>query len=166
MERAVSSWCPRPNPERRMQLHLDASMRNDLDSILSAAEKVMDRARTAYNAGTVTQQQVDCVWHLRNDLGQLLAKFSDGASFTGSDYQVAALGAMRCYEQMADDWLEAVWCDDGHGVDEVTKVAPGRYVVSRVLETIDGAYVRNSITCNNPAVAAVLLDQWEDAREA
>ena len=140
-------------PEGTMQL--DHAMSESLDKILTAASAVMDEVHAAYADGRLTATQVECVAHLRNDLGQLLAKLGDGSEFTGDIYQQNALGALRCYEEMAHSWLTAVYAAVVR--DEWQRIGPGHYLVTRTRETADGIVYRRA-TCTNPAVATRQFD--------
>lgn len=144
-------------------MQLDADMSDSLKSILRSAAALLDEAHDAYQAGNLTGPQIESVFHLRNDLGQLLARFSDGKAWTGTDG--AALNAMRCYEQMAESWLCAVYATVEPHRDDVRRLPSGRYVVTRTRETPTGV-ISNTITCTNPAVATLQLDLWDAAREA
>lgn len=144
-----------------MLLQLDAEMSDSIDKILHAAATLLRRAHKSYRDGDLTGDEITAVLELRDDLGQLIAKLSDG-TFDASEIQAAAVDAARQYEQMADDWLAAVYATAEAAHDEITRVGPGRYVVTR---TVGG--VTNSIPCTNPAVATKHLDQWElAAKEA
>lgn len=138
-------------------LQLDAAMADSIDKILRAAGTLLRKAHASYQDGDLTGDQITAVLGLRDDLGKLLAKMSD-SNFSPCDRQAAAVETLRCYEQMANDWIAAVYATAEVSHDEVRRVSPGRYVVTR---TVDG--VANSIQCTNPAVATKRLDQWEQA---
>ena len=141
-------------------LQLDADMSDSLDRILFAAAAVLKDAHNAYEAGRLTPGQIECVHHLRNDLGQLIARFSDGHGFTGCGYQDAAIGTMRSYEQMADAWLAAVYGSVGAlPRDEWKRIKPGRYLVTRTRDTAAGAVMMRSASLPGSPSSAISI--WD-----
>jgi hypothetical protein len=143
-------------------MQLDRVMTDCLDSILHSASALLTEVHAAYQNGEVTASQIECVFHLRDDLGQLLAKFGDGPAFRMPP-GASTMNAMRNYEQMADAWLSAIYaaaCDVP--LDECETVKPGLYRVTRKRQTAQG-FLLNQIACANPAVARRRLDEWEAA---
>jgi len=150
-------------PSNRLDAMLiDAAMVRDLDRIISAAKTVLDEAHAAYAESRLTPAQIECVFHLRDDLAQILAKLEDGPDFTSNRYQRAAIGAMRCYEEMAHSWLSAVYaCAPSAPRDEWKRMLGGRYIVTRTRETAHGGIAYRQTTCVNPAVASRHFDELD-----
>jgi hypothetical protein len=74
---------------------------------------------------------------------------------------------MRCYEEMAHNWLAAVYaCAAAAPIDNWKRNADGRYVVTRTRETPEGGTVFRQTTCVNPAVASRHFDALDAATEA
>lgn len=144
-----------------MALQLDSDMSDSLDKILEAAGRVLNEVHAAYHDGVVTESQIDTISHLRLDLGQLLAKFSDGPAFATSNEATVEL--MRAYEEMADSWLRAVGIAAGLvPVDEWERTGNGDYLVTRTRQTAAGSVMRKTVA-QNPAVAFRDFDEAEDA---
>lgn len=144
-----------------MHLQLDADMSESLHRILVAAGAVLHQAQAAYKSGQLIPGQIESVFHLRNDLGQLIARFADGYGFTGQPIDYAAINAMRSYEEAADAWLTAVYATVGAVRDGWKRTGPGRYEVTRTMTTADGGTVFRRATCTNPAVATRQFDRLD-----
>lgn len=142
-----------------MLQHLDHGMTHDLNRILDAARAVLDEARNSYSNGKLTPGQIESVYHLRNDLGELLARFGDGRGYgTTSNTQ---LGAMRDYEEIANAWLAAVYATTtAIPRDEWERVRPGFYVVTRTHNTHGRTTFRRA-ECVNPAFALAAFDKLD-----
>jgi hypothetical protein len=79
---------------------------SDVNRILFSAGELLHYVRSAYKGGTLQLSHLEATFSLRDDMGQMLARFEDG-----HDYGLVwpkQLETMREYETMATDMIDAV----------------------------------------------------------
>lgn len=144
----------------------------ELENIIDAASYGLETVGGLYNAQgpadpapLIKHHHIEWVIQVRDQLTKLLADFEDGGAFnlvTSGRITFHTLDALRHYEQIASDLLDAVtW--DGSPADKCEALAPGRYRVTRTLVPPDDMPRIRSVECANPAYGTLLLDEWEDA---
>ncbi len=140
----------------------------ELDNIVDAAKYGMQAVQAAYQAAAVESTHVEWVIQVRDQMVTLLAGFEDGGLYrmaASGEVEPATLTALRYYEIIANDWLDAVFSCEDCVPDQCVKLGPGWYSVIRTIESPRGNPIVHSVECANPAYGFERLDEWEDGME-
>lgn len=144
------------NHHARNTMILSRTERRNLQNILDEVACAVHDGHMAWQYGKWSIHNIRALSDAHRKMVRQLAQFQDRTYLECEE----TLCAMRTYEQLATDLLDGIAKLGGTQDDELIRTPSGAYAVSRQL-VLAGRQYQNAVVCNNPAYAALQLDEWE-----